>query len=110
MKREKVEIEYEGQKYEFYVRSLKFGEVNEVLRKSMGGGVVNLIGGDVPSVSLDIIGLTEMVVLKAVTHVDGRGLTKQELDELPLEVGQALQNKALELTPIFRVLRSEEVV
>ncbi|MCS7136735.1 MAG: hypothetical protein NZ941_00015 [Candidatus Caldarchaeum sp.] len=96
------EMEHEGVKYFYRVRPLKFGEVTECLREATGGGKISFVGGDVPALTLDIFSLMEAVVLKAVTKLDGSPITKQELHDLPQEVGDALTATAMSLTPIFR--------
>lgn len=86
----------------FYVKALSWGEVRKVL-KDAGVTKVRMIGGDMPSWELDITDIVHYMLLTAARTESGP-LSIEKLDSLSPETVSILINKALELTPIFRLL------
>ncbi|MEM0478328.1 MAG: hypothetical protein QXN77_08015 [Candidatus Caldarchaeum sp.] len=98
MKEERVET-LEGV---FYVKALSWGEVRKVL-KDAGVTKVRMIGGDMPSWELDVTDIVHYMLLAAARTENGP-LSIEKLDSLSPDTVSLLINKALELTPIFRIL------
>lgn len=104
IKEERVVIEKDGEKVEFIVRELTYGEASEVLKKSFtSGGRIKMLAREVPQAEIDLFALRDNLILKAVRHGDGRPLTEDELYNMSASVCEELFVKAMELNPIFRI-------
>ncbi|MEM1800929.1 MAG: hypothetical protein QXF58_04230 [Desulfurococcaceae archaeon] len=87
----------------FFVRALTYGEVKKVL-KNAGVTKIRMLGGEPVQWEIDIADLQYHLLLESVKDGNGEKISVEKLDSLTLDTINILTNKALELTPIFRLL------
>ena len=87
----------------FYVKALKFKHVRKVLKDS-GVAKVQIIGQELPHWNIDLTDIQYYLLLEAVADENGNPITPEKLDNLSVDTINILTSKALELTPIFRIL------
>jgi hypothetical protein len=98
LKREKVEVEYLGRKYEFWVRQLTVREYLEVLRVAVGNqGKIRSVAGEPAVLDLDLIAYSYELVKRSVEDFGEFG----SVDQLPQEIFGHLLEKANELNPFL---------
>jgi len=96
LKRERVEIEYNGAMYEFYVRELAVKDYMEVLRFGVGNqGKLRAIANEPVVLEFDLVSYTLELVRRAVENFGEFG----SVENLPREIFGKLASKALELNP-----------
>ena len=105
LKREKVEVEYDGKKYEFWVKELTMREYAEVVRAGFGTvGKIRTVTGEPPVIDFDIVAYTMELVKRAVEDFGEFG----SVDELPNTVFSVLAKKAMKLNPFPEFFVSED--
>ncbi|MEM2592607.1 MAG: hypothetical protein QXI60_08490 [Thermofilaceae archaeon] len=98
VKRDKVEVEYLGRRYEFWVRQLTVREYLEVLRSAVGNqGKIRSVAGEPAVLDLDLISYSYELVRRCVEDFGEFG----SVDNLPQEVFGRLLEKANELNPFL---------
>jgi hypothetical protein len=98
VKREKVEVEYLGKQYVFWVKQLTVREYLEVLRSAVGNqGKIRSVGGEPAVLDLDLISYSYELVRRSVENFGEFG----SVDNLPQEIFGRLLEKANELNPFL---------
>jgi hypothetical protein len=96
LRREKVEVEYDGVKYEFWVRELVVKDYLEVVRAGLGNqGKVRTVVGEPPVIDFDIVGYSYELVKRSVENFGEFG----SVDGLPQAIYNKLAERAMELNP-----------
>jgi hypothetical protein len=96
LRREKVEIEYNGTKYEFYVKELIVKDYLEAVRAGIGNqGKIRAVVGEPPVLDVDIVSYTLELVRRSVEDFKEFG----SVENLPHAIYVKLAEKATELNP-----------
>ena len=94
MKEERVETPMGA----FVLKELTWGEYNDILKDSV---VVKVYPNGATDTRVDMIKFKELLVLKSIKEAPFGKPTIQKIRNLPVEVGELLYRKAMEINPFL---------
>lgn len=92
-----VKIMWEGREEEVVLKKLSWGEMNEVLRQSIGR--IKIVGSETPVVDIDLVMFREILLLKSIKKAPFKN-DLETIRSLDVEIANVLMEKALELNPL----------
>jgi hypothetical protein len=95
-----VKVVWEGKEAEVVIKKLTWGELNDVMRQSIGK--IRVIGSETPAVDFDVFTFREQLLLKSIVSAPFK-VDIETIRSLDPDVADRLLAEALALNP-FRPL------
>jgi hypothetical protein len=96
-----VKIVWEGKEETVVLKKLTWGEMNEILRQSVGK--IKIIGSETPAVDFDIVTFRELLLLKSIKSAPFK-VDLETIRNLEPEIADKLLAEALTLNPFRGIL------
>jgi len=96
-----VKIVWEGKEETVVLKKLTWGEMNEILRQSVGK--IKIIGSETPAVDFDIVTFRELLLLKSIKSAPFK-VDLETIRNLEPEIADKLLAEALALNPFRGIL------